>query len=286
MSRCYSPVKVELPPKKGQPKFMLVDCGRCPYCDMKRMREWTTRCSIELANSSSAWFITLTYNDEHIPYSEITGEPEVQIKEHQLFMKRLRKNLCLTGLRFVMCGEYGGKFGRPHYHYVVFNIPGKYEQQRDKLAAAIKKSWDKGFFTMSQVRKPSVFHYMVSYVLQTRGKNAGDKRQKAFFKTSLRPGIGYQYIDKYKKWHQEDPERTDIIIPGANTAPMPKYYRDKIVNPSQRENFSHKLLNKAEIKYNDALKSFNNNAEALEKAQRADEFNKIGFKLKRKNKSL
>ena len=54
-------------------------------------------------------FVTLTYDDDHLPeYNSLN------YKHFQDFMKRLRKSH--NGVRFYMCGEYGEDFSRPHYH--------------------------------------------------------------------------------------------------------------------------------------------------------------------------
>ena len=66
--------------------------------------------------SSSAYFITFTFADPFLP-----KDLSVSVEFHQKFMKRLRKEFG-NDIRFMMCGEYGERFGRPHYHYCLFNI--------------------------------------------------------------------------------------------------------------------------------------------------------------------
>lgn len=63
-----------------------------------------------------AGFVTLTYNDEHIPL----GETLVK-KDLRNFFKRLRKNTGLK-IKFFASGEYGEKYDRPHYHAIIFGI--------------------------------------------------------------------------------------------------------------------------------------------------------------------
>jgi len=60
-------------------------------------------------------FITLTYDDAHLP---VGGS---LVPEHfVLFMKRLRFKYG-DGIRFFHCGEYGERLGRPHHHCLLFN---------------------------------------------------------------------------------------------------------------------------------------------------------------------
>lgn len=61
-------------------------------------------------------FLTLTYNDKHLP-EDYSLYPE----HHVLFMKRLRKYAPRT-IRFYHCGEYGDTTLRPHYHTIIFNL--------------------------------------------------------------------------------------------------------------------------------------------------------------------
>ena len=65
------------------------------------------------------FFITLTYDDAHLPYNQ-----SLSVRDFQLFMKRLRKEFG-SGVRFFHCGEYGEKTGRPHYHAILFNCDFK-----------------------------------------------------------------------------------------------------------------------------------------------------------------
>ena len=84
-------------------------CGQCIGCRLARSSMWATRCVHEAQLHKQNCFITLTYNDDNLPY------PPTSIRPLQLFMKRLRKRFG-AGIRFYACGEYGEKFGRPHYH--------------------------------------------------------------------------------------------------------------------------------------------------------------------------
>lgn len=58
-------------------------------------------------------FLTLTYDNEHLP-----ADGSVDVRHFQLFMKRLRKRV--GKVRYYHCGEYGEKNWRPHYHALLF----------------------------------------------------------------------------------------------------------------------------------------------------------------------
>lgn len=102
--RCLHTIKV------GDNYF---NCGRCRACRVNYTSQWTFRLACELSKWDSASFITLTYNDEHLP-----ADRGLHKRDVQLFNKRLRNYL---DFKFYLCGEYGQK-GRPHYHGIYFGV--------------------------------------------------------------------------------------------------------------------------------------------------------------------
>ena len=98
---CYSPLTgyvsrepskngkfpIVFDPKKGWiDRSVTVPCGQCIGCLLERSRQWAMRCSHEASLYDENCFITLTYDDEHLPPDGCLN------KEHfQKFMKRLRK---------------------------------------------------------------------------------------------------------------------------------------------------------------------------------------------------
>ena len=94
---------------------LLLPCGRCIGCRLERSRMWALRCVHEAQLHSENSFITLTYNDDHIP-----RDGSLNKKHFQDFMKRLRKSIAPKKVRFYHCGEYGPKLLRPHYHAILF----------------------------------------------------------------------------------------------------------------------------------------------------------------------
>lgn len=142
--------------KKGiQKEYIKVPCGKCIGCREKNSKDWATRCSLENEiwnqnykdwhkDETPCWFITLTYDDEHLPredelvdkktgviYQNDNWEQGHLVKEElQEFMKDIRAywkyHYNWDGIRFFSCGEYGGSIDgthRPHYHLILFNLP-------------------------------------------------------------------------------------------------------------------------------------------------------------------
>lgn len=111
-------------------RFTELGCGQCVGCRLDRSRQWANRCLLELEYHDSAYFVTLTYNDDHVPRSYY-GDPEsgeaqpslsLAKRDFQLFMKRLRKAFPDDKIRFFACGEYGPSTMRPHYHAILFGL--------------------------------------------------------------------------------------------------------------------------------------------------------------------
>lgn len=108
----------------------MIRCGKCLGCRMDKSKEWANRCLMELQYHQEAYFLTLTYDDQHVPITYYpdpeTGEAQPALtlrkKDFQAFMKRLRKRCEPDKLRFFACGEYGGQTHRPHYHAIVFGL--------------------------------------------------------------------------------------------------------------------------------------------------------------------
>ncbi len=95
----------------------LIACGQCSGCRLERSRQWAIRCMHEASLHEDNCFITLTYDDEHVPaYGSINK------KDFQKFIRALRKKFRDQKIRYYECGEYGEKFGRPHYHACLFGF--------------------------------------------------------------------------------------------------------------------------------------------------------------------
>lgn len=124
---CFKPLHAWLPPGGGRPVFRFVmrdlssryelitlPCGRCIGCRLERSRKWAMRCVMEASLHDANSFITLTYDNDHVP-SDMSLRP----KDLQDFFKRLRKRIGVP-IRYFACGEYGEHTQRPHYHAIIF----------------------------------------------------------------------------------------------------------------------------------------------------------------------
>ena len=87
--------------------YVPLPCGSCIGCREDRARGWSNRLRAELSvTSGDSWFVTLTYDDAHLPVDRRLRKIDLQ-----LFNKRLRK--ACGSFRFFACGEYGETTKRP-----------------------------------------------------------------------------------------------------------------------------------------------------------------------------
>ena len=155
-------------------------CGQCLFCRINKRRLWTHRIFLESLMHADNAFVTLTYDNDHLPENR-----SLNPKHLQDFIKRLRKNYGKSGryIRYYAVGEYGEQTQRPHYHAALFGI--------EYTEPAIGKSWQFGHIHSGEVNKDSAT-YIAGYTvkkLDTKNSKLG-QRYPEFARMSRKPGIG------------------------------------------------------------------------------------------------
>lgn len=118
----------------------LLPCGQCKPCKINRRRDWTVRLVLEAhAHEENSW-VTLTYAEDNLPTNYVrardgrifgsVGKPTLCRPDYQNFLKRFRERTGLTSkdFKYFIAGEYGEKYGRPHYHVCLFGIGPRYKK--------------------------------------------------------------------------------------------------------------------------------------------------------------
>lgn len=219
-------------------------------------------------------FLTLTYNDEHLPYGATLVKEDIQNFFKRLWWKIDGK------LRYYVVGEYGtqcenhdlvdcpmcGPLQRPHYHAIIFGwTPPDAEVlgQRDGMAIArsdiIEAAWTKrnkegektviGYHEFGSCTFESC-NYVARYTMK---KITGDEDRKAnhyirkmpdmndvqlepeFAMMSKNPGIGKPWFDKYRN---DIYHQDECPIPGRSAIGKPGLYYDHLyekINPRKLE---------------------------------------------------
>lgn len=144
-------------------------CGKCMACRRARTREWANRITHEITYWDDAVFITLTYDNDHY-------KNELCKRDVQLFIKRLRKSIEPRKIKYYGCGEYGEKFGRPHYHIIIFGLSIKDDCFKLIRSGKSKnyyacESWDYGYIDIGNVTYKSAA-YVAGYVQKKHNQTA------------------------------------------------------------------------------------------------------------------
>lgn len=193
--------------------------------------------------SSSAYFLTLTYDTAHVPITA-KGYMTLQKSDVQKFFKRLRKNHEVEGIKtkikYYVAGEYGGKTYRPHYHIILFNAS----------LHLIDKSWKKGVIHYGTVGGASV-GYTLKYMMKPSKipLHNNDDRVPEF--SLMSKGLGENYLtNATREWHEADMEgRTYLPIDGGKKIALPRYYKDKLYTKEQREHIGVKAQQRADREF-------------------------------------
>lgn len=206
------------PGKSHTGDFMELPCGSCVGCKMDKARAWSIRCMHEAQLYDSNLFVTLTYDDEHLPRSLSLEYPHFQA-----FMRRLRKKVkgvsrAPSGsfpVRFFVAGEYGEQLRRPHWHAILFNV--RFEDQvrlvnGTSRSAQVERIWGHGNVVLGEVTAASAA-YVAGYTLTKRyGQSAQDHyedvvdvstgevtcRRPEFCQMSRDPGIGAWWYSRFR----------------------------------------------------------------------------------------
>lgn len=225
-------------PKAGLERVP-VPCGKCPPCKLRRVNQWVFRLMQEEKRSSSAHFVTLTYDTTTVPISA-NGFPTLKKLDLQNYFKRLRKLCPKHKIKYYAVGEYGTKNKRPHYHAIIYNVP---DTQLFFDAWSINGQ-HLGSIHIGQVNNNSVA-YTMKYIDKPHYKrlHGRDDRAKEFPIMSKQLGANY-LSDAVVKYHQRDLTTNFVTQPGGQRIALPRYYRQKIYTDEQVK-IQHQIIKRA-----------------------------------------
>lgn len=206
-------------------------------------------------------FVTLTYDDEHLPPEAHLDAPALQ-----RFFKRLRKMASdrrgslatdrRRNIRYFASGEYGEQNGRPHYHALIFNadFTDKYRvgQRKGKPlfeSPTLSKLWPYGGHRIGEASVESAA-YIAQYSLKKQGTWRGGLvdadgvwRPPPFLHMSKYPPIGTDWLAKY----HEDLTH-GYLVAGGRQRSIPRQYlrtllkwHEKQHGPAKGDNFHEEI---------------------------------------------
>lgn len=235
--------------------FTELPCGQCIGCRLEYSRQWANRLMLELEYHTDAWFITLTYDEMHVPCSAVYDEGADEVQTHltldkrdvQKWMKRLRKAFSDCNIRYYLAGEYGEETFRPHYHAIVFGLHlddlEVYEKRRGCVyytSPSLQRTWSVldevtgEYLPIGRVLAAAVTWETCAYVARYVTKKLKGKEKHFYEENGLvpefslmsrKPGIARQ-------WYEDHPDLYDYEYiniktdTGGRKFKPPKYYNN------------------------------------------------------------
>lgn len=262
--QCFTPFRVRNKSKDHNNQNLMVNvpCGKCLACKKRRASHWSFRLNEEAKSSSSACFITLTY--ENAPISE-NGFRTLDKRDFQLFLKRLRKTCPTNKLKYYACGEYGTQTHRPHYHAIIFNLPKSLISNPQKIA----DTWQNGHIHLANNNQLTI-NYVVGYMTKsnfTRFNNQDD-RLLEFSLMSKKMGLGY--LTEAMKNYYKKREIFCIVRESGQIISMPRYYKEKIFEKKQLKEMYKKYIEEQETNFEEMFNSAKDEHEHFKNIIRRD----------------
>lgn len=238
-------------------KYKILPCGQCYQCRLERSRDWACRCILEAQMHKDNCFVTLTYDDAHLP-----SDYGLQKMDLTNFFKRLRYNTGVK-LRYFACGEYGDLYSRPHYHICIFGYRPKDLQLIAQncgvnlyTSQEILKAWQgRGFVSIGDVTFESaayVARYVMKKVTGDRAEEHYQGREPEYVVMSRRPGIAASWFEKYS----EDVYPNDYLVVRDSIKCKPPRYFDSLYDVYYGEGAIESIKAEREAK---SIRKFNRN---------------------------
>lgn len=220
--------------EKNGAEVLSLPCGRCIGCRLDQARAWSTRAQAEQKCWPESWFVTCTYDDENLTFG--AGVPTLVPKEAQDFLKRLRFHFSERGVqpvRTLYCGEYGSRSFRPHFHFLLFNLPLDdltYYSRSDLgdvyyNSKTLSDLWQRGFVVVAEVT-PQSASYVARYVQKKAEKEVDYEKigvEREFLRASRRPGLGWPYFEA----HFGEILQNDTVVLSDGIVSRPGAYFDR-----------------------------------------------------------
>lgn len=265
-------------------KLQMIGCQECWACQLNKSAQWATRIMCEVKESPNNYFITLTYDDLHLPIAEKlyqlkkhkNGSSEIleyendgtwggtlQPKDTEKFMHDIRQYFERKGhkgIKVYYVGEYGEQTHRPHYHFILMNLPldpkefygfhidGNYKAHWK--SKEIERYWDKGMIDIAEVEWSSAA-YVARYCMKKLfPKNEDEYYQQGklpeFTRMSRRPGIGMKYYEEHKHDIYKNDEMIARTVKGKVSSFKPPKAWDKKFKEEFPEEFE--IIKKSRMK--------------------------------------
>lgn len=236
---CYKPQPVYLTPAGWRfaprrnnafrdilPKY--VSCQQCIGCRLERSRQWAVRSVHEAQYHEENYFLTLTFDDVHLP-----ADRSLNTRTLQNFWKKFRKAHPLMRFKYYAAGEYGDLYSRPHYHASTFGLdlvdlrPGFKSQTGYQMytSAALERAWGYGNVYVAPLTFETAA-YTARYICK---KVLGQHAEEHYKKLGIMPERAWISKGLGKQWYEDYADETYrdnyIIARGVPSVPPRAYNR-------------------------------------------------------------
>lgn len=157
-------------------------CGHCVGCQVRKRMIIATKFDNALKAYPNAYFLTITFSNEkatRLTSYKNKGNSSFNTMLSKYDVKRILANIRnklrrAYGLdknpkiHYILCGEYGPKTLRAHYHialFLPFKLPNLKNKGNDKLGCSIFNSKQYGFYDLERIKQGSnVSQYITKYM--------------------------------------------------------------------------------------------------------------------------
>lgn len=241
---CIAPITIVRPYRKMNQRYenaaVSVPCGKCVQCLRTRQAHWRFRLEKEMTISESACFLTLTYDNDHLPFSK-NLHPTLHRPDLTKFWKRLR-HVNKKKIKYYAVGEYGGLYKRPHYHAILYNLDDNLLMRHDRVGDI----WNNGNIQIDCANAATI-GYVTGYVMQgswkpdpeleyvdpDTGEVFEDDRIPHYAVMSNK--LGWRYFTPEITRYHHNTKRGYLQFPAGQKISMPRYYKDKLFTKAERE---------------------------------------------------
>lgn len=214
-------------------------CGRCPACLANRQRAFCFRLDQERESCSWYYWLTLQYDEDHVPHIENSSEYCFSKQHCREFFEKLRKRYNSVKFKHFLVSEYGPNgTHRPHYHCLLLvyskdPIKLQIEMREEMKDFILNVAWPNGHVTEKSFHG-RVLRYLTKYC--TKPELIGEKHTMKPF-TLISKGIGISYLDKLpaKQLDQMKQSLDFTVRYGSGFIQLPRYYVDKILPHSMED---------------------------------------------------
>lgn len=212
-----------------------VPCGRCPACRINRQRDWTFRLKVEKDAADFTFWLTLTYDDLHLPH--VGSLPALDKSHCRHFFEALRKHFKKRVMfKHYLVSEYGDKTERPHYHCLLFaycDAPLSYKLQYkqeilDFVCGENSTAWPFGFAYVKKLHR-NVYGYVTNYVNKPELLSQNHP-VKPF--AMISQGIGIDFLNRRDFDLENENFRVEYSGKFYN---LPRYYREKLLKDKKAD---------------------------------------------------